>query len=1779
MNIKRGMWFIVLIVLVIFLSGIVFGATCKTGETDCSGTCVDIKTSSSNCGACGTACKTGESCSSGKCVTSSSGNTCDSDSECGKGSNCVAGVCKAKSAGTTNSGKLPVNTDRTQVLGANVEAPAALSACDYENEGDHLDCFRDASPAGSYLYGGSGYVGIDDSDRAGIVLKPKGIDAGDCTLASVMLNKKQPGAKGCKIVIVEDDSAEVVDDDDGAMGEVKKGFVLSYDYDRVVSSQKKYDEFIEIYGQFEFTRVLCDADDARDALEEAYFQTEFPYICADDVYWHKCETKGKITWANDYLYNCTDDENLNLYWDIRGIDKDHDGYTDDKDCADDPHGEGMQLVGCPTDLSKEVCDPVKHSRCAICINPGRPETCGDGLNNDCDLGKKSLKQLDGLTKDNCHLNRYACEKKQGIDKDGIEYGPTHTNIFGETLSWKEVKNSKGKDGYCCGFEGAKDLGKIATGKEGNFICLNRNKQLTGSATGKIPGWDTKICGDTWCWIWATGAAAFQITTVKKPGEQPYDIVSNNKEWHECKANLKDQKLPFTLSKSKTLDYEWLEKITNRFRCYQEGNHWSWTECYGKNDKPQNKNAKGRVAGDGVYSLFIDVKGEKIGSTIELKSSDYSLFYGKNYAYDFSGYDNLEFMLRFVDKSGKPVGKDKLTLPANVRMLIYGPKQVDEKGKTSDLLYLDQNVLGYVINGPHFSDQNWMHVKVPILNLKGVQSIILKSAREQDKIAVKNVYLSKGNSSLTPLCSGKDTRDYNSWISNIDQADKTNPITGEEICKDHYGANSWLGSYGKKEVETITASCCGNSPKEYYGKNSKNNYGCWNSQSIKPGATIMNTKFTVISQETQVEMNYPEISFDYVLEVENPLSNQEVLSVSTEPKTDCDKSKKDKIAIYKGYIYKCSGLQWKRTEDRILDYNLQSKKVDEDIKKLAQKQTKTDKISITSGPIKLLNWSGEIKNVVPFINILNRYWDTPKKLTLNFTHKTTNKNDQKMIKLKIIDSNSLTEYEESVDLLKLKGTKADFFLMAEITDYYSIKKKIDINKTSKPITKEYTCDQEECLFPLPGFPPYTITNPYPELYELYFVDNTGETLVTKTNNKFTKSGNLKAKKVSQQVIFINQKDDSSLNKTQDQGFYGCQAAKFIEDVEVDKKKLLTNLPYCSVKGNYFCSFSVPHTKNQEKYNTINAWSKEDLTQIGYSPLTAKESVPTYFSLIKNSKISPTKRNYSSSVVPGKNFVSNPEFSFQGKILPHWEIFKNNKLETDEKQYLKSDKETLLIPTGVILKSEKIAIPKNQDLSFSQNKSGKVIISLVNKDGKITPVTSNLKFNTGKNSYLFLEFTGEVNKPFLQVVDELGRADYKYNTNYLARSGSACCPDNYCWNGYACIKPMDTYSYMTEKIGKGREYRCLQGAWKYLPPQWDWNYNQYGFCNQPKQCFVLSSLSGGNSKYLANDFYEGKIPSCVNNEEYIFDNYCENGNWTSRTKYLADTLINFAESDEYVLYCTDYKGTLIDYRTSENYIGGSVSAKINKSVTLGSAIENKTVVESSKACFPKLLGGTGEKLIAEKDNTCINNVCVLRFKEGGKFKTAFATSLNKKLNDTSSFLRAMNLDPKKVVCPTGKDFVKCTSSLTGDLWYNNQTNSIIYGKEGIKVSGTVWGKVKKWFSSLFGGPKITQEKKMVQKGTVFRELFLLNKDKKKIRAVQEIFPKKKALIVEYEGFKSPVCDYLNHLKVPLAAQSEVLESASGLQKLNCTTNGTIQKFVAVESLDYWWPQLTGMLRVGK
>ena len=44
------------------------GTACAPGRTSCSGVCVDLKTSSNNCGSCGNKCSTGRVCTNGQCV-------------------------------------------------------------------------------------------------------------------------------------------------------------------------------------------------------------------------------------------------------------------------------------------------------------------------------------------------------------------------------------------------------------------------------------------------------------------------------------------------------------------------------------------------------------------------------------------------------------------------------------------------------------------------------------------------------------------------------------------------------------------------------------------------------------------------------------------------------------------------------------------------------------------------------------------------------------------------------------------------------------------------------------------------------------------------------------------------------------------------------------------------------------------------------------------------------------------------------------------------------------------------------------------------------------------------------------------------------------------------------------------------------------------------------------------------------------------------------------------------------------------------------------------------------------------------------------------------------------------------------------------------------------------------------------------------------------------------------------------------------------------------------
>jgi len=740
---------------------------------------------------------------------------------------------------------------------------------------------------------------------------------------------------------------------------------------------------------------------------------------------------------------------------------------------------------------------------------------------------------------------------------------------------------------------------------------------------------------------------------------------------------------------------------------------------------------------------------------------------------------------------------------------------------------------------------------------------------------------------------------------------------------------------------------------------------------------------------------------------------------------------------------------------------------------------------------------------------------------------------------------------------------------------------------------YACSGEECLYPLPGVlrldQSYRIKNTHPELYELYFVEGSqpeDEVLIDQTR-EFSGLANLRVKKVAQQVMFINEEDEETGEV--ERGFFGCEAASYAAEY-VDE-----NLEHCLVKGDKFCAYQDSYEK---EYALINSWSKEPLTEWGYQEITGEEYTEEMeFLLIEDGTPKPaTERNWSSNVVPGRNFLTNAEFSsFDGEDLIGWEVIEDGVHKIDERGYMRDHKEDeiLILPGNHKLKSERIAVPKGKDILFTMEGDCEPTINFYDKDGNQVetnpfPIDGGTNYFSGDASYLIMMFNGfcEIKQPMLQVVDELGIADYSYKTEYPERSGAACCPENWCWNGYACAGEMSKLSYMSEHISEGRDYRCIEGEWNYLPLRWDWNYDKFGFCSTEEQCFVVSEGTGE----APEEFYEGNFPSCVNNTEFIFDHYCDKGNWTSRTKFLASKLIKFAETKEFILYCTNYKDVLLDYG-EERYLGGDIPVVIEEEVGLGEAIAGEAGAEQGRSCFSTLLGETGKKLVPEKENTCINNICVLRFKEWGKFKSAFAVTLNKEINDSEdSFLKALNVprDVLDMVCAGEGGLIECDLSdldlsglEDGDLWYSSDLKAVIYGKEGIGLEpgflGGVWNKVKELFSGLFG-EELGEAgfSKFVEEATNFNELYLLNKDGKTVKAMQEVFPEKKTLVAEYGNFETSLCDYTANIKVPPDVEVQLLESETGVTKTDCIIEGSKQKFMAIAGLDFFWPQLTGKLR---
>jgi len=1514
-----------------------------------------------------------------------------------------------------------------------------------------------------------------------------------------------PTRLGCKVIITEEDGGLAGGDDKGAL----------YVYEGIiVDAYRTEDTFRDNYNERDGNSNVRTAGvnaNVASATGEAY-------ICAENYWWYTCnaDTQGQKVRANTTdlggkpysLFNCTvDDAEIYKWEELGGSDVDGDGfvstiYPGGNDCRDD---------------LKEV-------------NPDKTEICGDGIDNDCNP----------QTSDNCNANQAACESE--------------FNSVGESLPW--IDTSTG--GFCCGINGDVDIGKLITssseaGAGTEYICLNKEKAKFDPQIYSYPSND--LVKANWALVGAN-TAAFNIFTLSNK-EKPYDVVSNGEVWQVCDSNS-----PQTMSAEGLSNQE----FANRFYCYQENDHYSWAECYDGEDAPYNEGEdapynegtiKFRQPGDALYSLPLPQEEilpqeEMYGKYVEITPEIYQNYYDNNYI-DFSGYDNLEFFVKFVaDTEGNAVQQLSLldgTLPADIRLVLRGPDDVVISG--GNVLF-DDNILGYAIDNPELTNNDWIHIKVKISGLTKIKYLQIASSNEKNFIGVRNIYLTS-NTQPNLFCSGTRSLYNNAWISDFDSEN------GKKICNAIYDPTfdndpkSNPTAEGEAWLEDAPLNfCCGDDgADDYYAGPNKKNNGCWNGRFIKAGEKTMNLDLSLSYNEKKFDVISSNVNFDYQLALTDPtlpsslpafgVPSLEVTSVLA-PDYFFDKQG---TVTYSESPKVIGEFTYNKNTNEVNSQNLAEFKNYVPITYTEYKTTYADKIFI-----------------IPL---------TPEDdYNLYFRNKETSEIIYHTLAIQL--NKEGTPITREVPVLTAEDLTQDsetFQVVAE-TD----KVNVEISQGPAQAEKSFSCSQDICVFPLPGLPPYTIT--YSGSYDLSFTyldpdtQKSAEVPVISGQPLPNYPGNLIATRVSQQILHVNDPDNINF------GFYGCTLSS-------DPGKYLIPASSCTYKAGYSCAIST----NKDGTTTLNTWEKSTLEYIGYDYDQNDKTVGSQFPLLKLTadEQSTLKLNHSSTVFPGRNFLSNAEFNHPTLTsLPYWTILSGNLVKPSSQLYNNFAPGMLKLLAGEQVLSEKIVITDSTlNLAFSQVGTCPAIVNLVNNDGVLTKANNLNNIPVNDNIYLYLQFTADnecnIEQPMLQVLNsEQTSANYSYNSqNEIMpgdpRAATACCPQNSCWNGYACVGEMSNQSFMTEQSGN-QNYRCIAGEWTQQEIKKDWNADRNGFCAKDSQCFVLGSdFTKTSAAATYADFYNAETyPICINDGESIFDHYCDNGQWTSRTKFVAEKILDTVGSDpQYSIYCSNYNDALLSYN-NEELLGGQIPITATSSSLLGST--SKTL----QTCYT--LDTEVRRLVPDKENTCINNVCVVKSKEG----ISFATTLNKPVTDENSFLAAINpnLPSQMNDCNGDGDFFNCNLA-NQKIGYSPKLNAVFYNLD-LQPSflSNLVDSVSNFFHNLFNPQaSLADQKGFITEAQDFNEVYLAKKDNKQVRGLKEILTSSnQTLIIEYENFKTPLCDYISEgkLKNPVL-QTELLEQTSGIKFISCTQDGDIQRIEAVRGLDFLWPQLTGKLRISE
>jgi hypothetical protein len=1266
----------------------------------------------------------------------------------------------------------------------------------------------------------------------------------------------------------------------------------------------------------------------------------------------------------------------------------------------------------------------------------------------------------------------------------------------------ETQNSQ-NEGFCCGAQGIDGLGNIKDNPDGtgDNICLPIGDENIVSYSGEFNFGDCSSEEIGWCWVDPQIDNPFNVMTVKVLGENSYDIISNGADWNTCnESNYGKKASPIEDVLSDVED----------FATFYNDNVVSANRflCH----KQGEVYAWAECLNEEIEEISIKQRVAGDGELSFYVGGESDQIKTANFNKYSTGVDNyykqdteLEYTLDFTGYTHLEFFVELIDfeLPFNVNMDINGISEIDSE----PVIYFNEPILGYAINSPLLEVGNLIQIKVPINDWKDISSI--KFSSTGNEFNINNLKLV--NEDEPPkFCSGYTTNDpdidsTSSWINDIDFS--SNSASGDKICASLYGPDAWLGLFDQ-EVSSFGASCCGDDLNEYYAGPSRIyddeiQRGCWNGEVIKLGDTINNVQYEVTFAKEEKQIIYPpqELDFSFLIN---------------------------------------DGLQPKNTGFYVDCFN-------------------DNEISYLESPKTLCTFAFEKSSFLPNLNseLILEIQEESEDVEIYFFMPDIQEN--KGLSFTLTHDDKLAEIfkvQIIAETQKIEQINFGFFQDTKI-----------INSTCKENT--------ECHFALPGVPAqfgYTIKNPHPELYELYFVtqDETTNSIIEiivpvegLTTDPYIE-GNLLVKKLSQQVVYSSKETEFET----DYGFYGCNAADYV----LNSVPSITNLDSCSVQAEYFCS----PQGSQDNFFTMNTWSTKELEFVGYDIDGVQEAIEneeTNYPLanceIFDYGCSAEDRTNLSFAPIGRNIIYNAEF-LGGNDIEGWELRHNDhSFVGDENDYVQEG--VFSFDDGMYLTSEKIALENDAQYYFDFEADCEVKLLLYEEGEEPSEITENGEFKSELKDYALIKIekgctfsSPEIRKMDSRDVgiDVYNSKDYNDEITY-ERTSQSCCPEGMCWNGYACASDMSEHTFLTEVVGEAN-YRCVQGDWVFLEPKYDWNKLNSGFCSNDDQCFITSSLNEGvSSDYNRSDFYEGNVTTCINSGEYVLDHQCLNGNWSSRTKEIAQELLESIGNDDFSLVCDSFDNVFIDYVNNVNYLGGELSSDI---------------FSSAYSCYPGL---ETVDVVSSRENTCINNVCLLVQKDsdGNNIKTSFATTMDKAIDDPQSFLISLGVSAEDLAsCTTETGFSECSSN----LWYSQELGAIVYSKDGIDLSepgfiDTILG----WFFN-----RADNSLDFVERSIDFNKLFLLDIGGKSVMATQESNGEEQLITAEYENFESPVCEFVNNIRENKRTFGQYPDIP--LEKVQCSANDNqiFQVTVEADLLDqnqipvnseFWWPALTGKLRV--